>query len=73
MEIKKFDYQMKLIRERNVFKLLVMFDYFLDVNLMFLTNHLAPNIMIGPTIASGVILNPNILRECIALSKSKLL
>ena len=26
--------------------------------------------MIGPTIASGVILNPNILREYIALSDS---
>ena len=30
---------------------------------MFLTTNLAPIIMIGPTIASGVILNPNILRE----------
>ena len=29
---------------------------------MFFTIHLAPNIIIGPTIASGVLLNPNILR-----------
>ena len=71
MEIKKFDYQIKLIRERNVFKLLVMFGYFLDVNFMFFATHPAPNVMIGPTIASGVILNPNIIRECIALSKFK--
>ena len=37
------------------------------LNLIFITNHLAPNIMIGSTIASGVILNQNILHECIAL------
>ena len=30
---------------------------------MFFTTHLAPNIMIGPTIAAGVILNSNIFRE----------
>ena len=35
---------------------------------MFFKTHLAPNITIGPTIASGVILNPNILRENIPLS-----
>ena len=29
---------------------------------MFITAHMNPNIMIGRTIASGVILNPNILR-----------
>ena len=37
---------------------------------MFLTTHLAPNIMIGPAIVSDVgplILNPNILRKNIAL------
>ena len=34
---------------------------------MFLTTHLAPAIMRGPTTTSGVILYPNILRECIAL------
>ena len=31
--------------------------------LIFFTIHLAPNSMIGPTIASGVLLNPNILGE----------
>ena len=36
---------------------------------MFFTTHLAPNIMIGPTIASGVILNPYILRKCLALKQ----
>ena len=56
----------------NVFKLLFMlFIYFLDVklfvNLMFFTIHPAPNIMTCPTIVSGVILNPNILPEYIAL------
>ena len=30
------------------------------VNLMYFTTHLAPNIMIGSTVASSVILNPNI-------------
>ena len=35
--------------------------------LMFFITHLAPNIMIGRTSASGVILKPNILRENIAL------
>ena len=34
---------------------------------MFLTTHLAPNILIGPTIASGVILNPDILHGNTAL------
>ena len=34
---------------------------------MFFTAHLASNIMIGPTIASGVILNINILHENIPL------
>ena len=34
---------------------------------MFFTTHLAPNIMIRPTISSGVTLIPNILREKIAL------
>ena len=34
---------------------------------MFFTAHLASNIRIGPTIASGVILNLNILRENILL------
>ena len=47
-----------------------MFIYFLGVNLMFLTTHLAPNIMIGTTRASGVLLNLNILRENIALTPS---
>ena len=43
-----------------------MFGYFLIAKLckgIFFTTHLAPNIMIGPTIASDVILDPNILRE----------
>ena len=35
-----------------------------SVHLLLFTTHLAPNIMIGPTKASGVILNPNILHEC---------
>ena len=35
---------------------------------MFFTTHLAPNIMICPTIALGVILNPNILHECRPIS-----
>ena len=35
---------------------------------MFFTIHLAPNIMLLPTISSGVLLNPNILRENIPLS-----
>ena len=34
---------------------------------MFFTIHLAPNIMIGLTIASGVLLNLNILRDNIPL------
>ena len=34
---------------------------------MFFKTHQAPSIMIGPTITLGVILNSNILRECIAL------
>ena len=34
---------------------------------MFITTHLPPNIMIDTNTASGVILNPNILCECIAL------
>ena len=37
---------------------------------MFLTTHLAPNVMIGHTIASGVILTPKILREYIALKQN---
>ena len=36
------------------------------VNLMFFTAHLPPNIMVGPTIALGVILNPDILHQYIA-------
>ena len=35
---------------------------------MFFTTHLAPKIIIGLTIASGVLLNPNILRDNIPLS-----
>ena len=38
---------------------------------MLLTTHLAPDVMIGPTIASGVILNPKILREYIALTRKR--
>ena len=34
---------------------------------MFFSTDLAPNVLIHPTIASDVILNPNILREYIAL------
>ena len=44
-----------------------MFGYLLGVEFCKFTTDLALNIMIGPTIASGVLLNPNILRECIAL------
>ena len=44
-----------------------MFCY-LGVNLMFFTTHLVLNIRIGPTIASNVILNRNILRKGIALT-----
>ena len=40
---------------------------------MFFTIHLAPNIMIGLTIASGVLLNPNILRKNIPLILIKVL
>ena len=40
---------------------------------MFFTIHMAPNFNISPTIASGVILNPNILHECIALMKEAML
>ena len=36
-------------------------------NLIFLTTRLVPNIMLGSTIASDVILNPNILRVYLAL------
>ena len=39
---------------------------FLVVNLMFLTTHLAPNVVIFHTIASDAILNSQILREYIA-------
>ena len=50
-----------------------MFGNFLGVNLLFLTTYL--NIMIDRTrpIATAVILNPNILRECIALMLAHLL
>ena len=47
-----------------------MFIYFLGGKLCKFSVLLAPNIMIGPTIdaiASGVILNPNILHENIPL------
>ena len=37
--------------------------YFLGVKLMFFATHLAPSIMMCPTIASSVILNLNILRK----------
>ena len=60
----------KTFRERNVFKLVFMFGNILGVkkvNLMFFTTHLALNVMMGPTIASCVISNPNISREHIAL------
>ena len=49
-----------------LFKLLFMFIYFLGRKLCKFSVLLAPNIVIGPTIhalASGVILNPNILRD----------
>ena len=36
-----------------------------------MTTHLAPNIMIGYTISSCVILTPKILREYIALNQRK--
>ena len=36
--------------------------------MLFLVLYLAPIIMIGPSIATGVMLNANILREYIALS-----
>ena len=39
---------------------------------MFLTTHLSPIVMIGLTIASGVIFNPSILHECIALRSNKI-
>ena len=38
---------------------------------MFFTTHLAPNVMIGPTIASGVILNPKHVRKYTALKVSR--
>ena len=47
-----------------------MFGYFLGVKLCkfnVFTTHLAPNILVGPTIASVVILNPNVLRKFIDL------
>ena len=47
-----------------------MFIYFLGRKLCKFSVLLAPNIMIGPTIhaiASGVILNPNILRDNVLL------
>ena len=50
-----------------------MFIYFLGVhfvNLMFFTIYLSPNIMIGLTIASGVLLIPNLLRDNIPLKWS---
>ena len=53
-----------------LFKLLLMFIYFLGRKLCKFSVLLAPNIMIGPTIhaiASGVILNPNTLHENITL------
>ena len=40
---------------------------------MFFTIHLAPNINVGLTIASGVLLNPNILRDNIPLMQSHLI
>ena len=38
---------------------------------MFFTTDLAPNIMLGLTIGPGVLLNPKILRENIALRRRK--
>ena len=38
------------------------------INVMFLTTHLTPNVMIDPTIGSHVILNAKILGENIALT-----
>ena len=57
-----------------LFKLLVMFIYFLGRKLCKCSVLLAANIMIGPTIhaiASGVILNPNILCDNISLRGSQ--
>ena len=65
----QLDYQLKRIPEWHVFNFFFMLIYFSVVNFMFFATHLAPNIMLGPTIASGVILNPNILFENIALDK----
>ena len=59
----QLDYQVKLIPEWNELKSLFMFIYFSGVklvNLMFFATHLAPNNIIGPTIASGVTFNLNI-------------
>ena len=41
------------------------------VNLIIFTTHLAPNIMIGPTIAWSVALSPNILGDNIPLAVKK--
>ena len=47
----------------NYYSCLAMF-----VSLIFFITHLAPSIRSGPIIAPGVLLNLNILRECIALT-----
>ena len=45
---------------------------FPGVNLMIFTTHLAPNVMIDLTVASGVLLNPNIVCENIALKSTQI-